>query len=52
MILSYSYSVPCDVIYPVIMKYIEKFGTSTNEYERKAAVKVLGDISDSDSCLD
>ena len=34
------------------MKQVEKFGTSKNELERKAAVKVLGYICDSDSCLD
>ena len=34
------------------MKYIEQFGTSQNELERKAAIKVLGFICDSDSCLD
>jgi len=34
------------------MKYVQKFGSSTNPLERKAAVKVLGFISDPDSCLD
>ena len=34
------------------MKYIEKYGSSQKELERKAAIKVLGFISDSDSCLD
>lgn len=52
MILSYSSEVPTSVIYPIIMKYIEKYGSSQKELERKAAIKVLGFISDSDSCLD
>lgn len=52
MIFSYSTEVPHNVVYPIIMKYVEKFGNSTKELERKAAVKVLGFISDSDSCLD
>lgn len=34
------------------MRYVEKFGSSAKELERKAAIKVLGEISDSDSCLD
>jgi hypothetical protein len=34
------------------MKYVEKFGSSPKELERKAAIKVLGFVSDSDSCLD
>jgi hypothetical protein len=33
------------------MKYVEKFGTSAKELERKAAIKVLGYICDS-TCLD
>jgi hypothetical protein len=39
-------------MYPIIMKHIEKFGQSTKPLERKAAVKVLGYISDPDSCLE
>lgn len=34
------------------MSNVHKFGTSDNELQRKAAVKVLGYICDSDSCLD
>ena len=52
MVYSYSCEVPIDTIYPIILRYIEKFGVSQNELERKAAVKVLGYISDSESCLD
>ena len=32
------------------MKYVQRFGLSNKENERKAAVKVLGFISDPDSC--
>jgi hypothetical protein len=34
------------------MKYVLKFGQSPKELERKAAVKVLGYMSDPDSCLE
>lgn len=34
------------------MKYVHQFGTSNNELERKASIKVLGYICDSDSCLE
>ena len=34
------------------MGKVEKFGKSQNELERKAAIKVLGYICDTDSCLD
>jgi len=39
-------------MYPIIMKYVQKFGTSAKHLERKAAIKVLGFISDPDSCLE
>jgi hypothetical protein len=52
MLFSYSSEIPNNVIYPLMMKHVEKFGTSPKELERKAAVKVLGYISDPDSCLD
>lgn len=52
MIFSYAAEVPNQTIYPIIMKYVEKFGSSPKELERKAAIKVLGFVSDSDSCLD
>ena len=52
MILAYASELPNATIYPIIMKYVEKFGTSQNELQRKAAVKVLGYICDTDSCLD
>jgi hypothetical protein len=34
------------------MKHVQRFGLSSKELERKAAVKVLGYISDTDSCLE
>ena len=52
LIFSYSSSITIQIMYPIIMKYVQKFGSSTNPLERKAAVKVLGFISDPDSCLD
>lgn len=52
MILAYATELPNGTIYPIIMKYVEKFGKSEHELERKAAVKVLGYICDTDSCLD
>lgn len=52
MMYNYACEIPNNVIYPIIMKNVEKFGTSNNELERKAAIKVLGFIADSDSCLD
>ena len=52
MILSFATELPNSVVYPIIMKYVEQFGKSANELERKAAIKVLGYICDSDSCLD
>lgn len=52
MVFSYSCEISNSIIYPIIMKYVEKFGSSSKELERKAAVKILGYISDPDSCLD
>lgn len=39
-------------MYPFIMKFVQQFGLSQKELERKAAVKVLGYICDPDSCLE
>jgi hypothetical protein len=52
MIYSYSCEVPHNIVYPIIMSNVHKFGTSNSELERKAAVKVMGYVCDSDSCLD
>jgi hypothetical protein len=52
MIYNYTCEVPIDVIYPIVLKYVQSFGVSENQLHRKAAVKVLGYVSDSDSCLD
>ena len=52
MIVSYSSAISYEIMYPIIMKYVQRFGLSSKEYERKAAVKVLGFISDPDSCLE
>jgi hypothetical protein len=52
MIFSYSCEIPNNIVYPIIMKYVDKFGQSPKELERKAAIKVLGYVCDSDSCLD
>lgn len=42
---------PNAVIYPVILREVERFGTSQKDLERKAAIRVLGWICDS-TCLD
>lgn len=52
MIYNYSCEISKKVIYPTLLKYIQQFGTSQNDLQRKAAIKVLGYICDSDSCLD
>lgn len=52
MIFSYSTAISYQIMYPIIMKFVEKFGQSQKPLERKAAVKVLGFISDPDSCLE
>ena len=52
MIVSYSSAISYEIMYPIIMKYVQRFGLSNKENERKAAVKVLGFISDPDSCLE
>lgn len=51
MVLSFASEMPNEVIYPIIMKNVERFGTSQIELERKAAIKILGTVSDS-TCLD
>jgi len=51
MIFNFASEVPNTVIYPIIMKNVERFGTSPKELERKAAIKVLGYVCDS-TCLD
>mmetsp|Transcript_17318 Transcript_17318/g.12318 ORF Transcript_17318/g.12318 Transcript_17318/m.12318 type:complete len:120 (+) Transcript_17318:310-669(+) len=52
MLFNFAVEVPNDIIYPIYMKYVQLYGKSANELERKAAVKVLGQICDSDGCLD
>ena len=52
MIYNFSCEVPNNIVYPIIMKYVEKFGLSQQPLERKAAIKVLGFVCDSDSCMD
>jgi hypothetical protein len=39
-------------MYPIIMKFVQQYGLSAKELERKAAVKVLGYICDPDACLE
>lgn len=51
MIYNFASEVPNQIVYPIVMKYVEKFGTSGKDLERKAAIKVLGYICDS-TCLD
>lgn len=51
MIFNFASEVPNQVVCPIVMKYVEKFGTSEKELERKAAIKVLGYVCDS-TCLD
>lgn len=49
---AYAVNVPNEKIYPIFEKYLHKFGTSKEEHERAAAVYILGQISDSEACLD
>lgn len=52
LIFSFSSSISYQIMYPIIIKHVLKFGGSPKELERKAAIKVLGFISDPDSCLE
>lgn len=51
MIYNFASEVPNQIVYPIVMKYVDRFGTSAKDLERKAAIKILGYISDS-TCLD
>jgi hypothetical protein len=50
----YNYAAECSSsrIFPVVMKYIHSCGVSNNPLERKAAIRVLGHISDTDTCME
>jgi len=52
LVFTYSCAISYEIMYPIIMKHVQRFGLSSKELERKAAVKVLGYISDTDSCLE
>lgn len=52
VIQTYTCEITYKVMYPIVMKFVERFGQSQKELERKAAIKVLGYIADPDSCLD
>ena len=52
MLYSYACCVNTEKIYPIFKEYLQKFGTSQNQYERAAATYILGYIADSESCLD
>ena len=52
MIFAYACELPNNIFYPLLMKYVDKYGQSPKELERKAAIKVLGQVADPDSCLD
>lgn len=52
MVYNFACEVPNPIVYPIIMRCVDKWGNSTNDLERKAAVKMLGYVCDSDSCLD
>jgi hypothetical protein len=51
MIYAFASEVPNAIVYPIIMRLAERYGQSSKELERKAAVKILGWICDS-VCLD
>jgi hypothetical protein len=50
----YNYAAECSSsrIFPVVMKYVHSCGVSSNPLERKAAIRVLGHISDTDTCME
>ena len=52
MLYSFASTVPNEKVFPIVKKYLQIYGTSTNEHERAGAVYFLGHISDSDCCLD
>ena len=52
LVFSYSSAISYQIMYPIIMQHVQKFGLSSKPLERKAAIKVLGFISDPDSCLE
>lgn len=52
MLYNYACEVSNTKLFPLILKYVTACGVSENPLERKAAVRVLGHISDSDTCQD
>lgn len=51
LIFSYADEVPNEIVFPIIMKYVNMYGTSKKELERKASIKILGYICDT-TCMD
>ena len=51
MILAWAYNVANEKIWPIIAKYLQKFGTSQDEHERAGATYVLTAVADNDACL-
>ena len=52
MLYMYAIVVSNEQIYPIFKKFLQKYGTSQNEYERAAATRILGHIADSEACVD
>ena len=52
MLYSFASTVPNEKVFPIVKKYLQQYGTSTDENHRAGAVYFLGFISDSDCCLD
>lgn len=52
MLYMYAVVVANEQIYPIFKKFLQKFGTSQNHYERAAATRILGYIADSEACVD
>lgn len=52
MLFSYACCVHTEKVFPIIMKYMQKYAVSQNQYERAAATVMLGQVVDPEACLD
>lgn len=52
MVFTYASVVHTEKIFPILMKYLQQYAVSKNEYERAAATEILGHIADPEACLD
>jgi hypothetical protein len=52
MLYTYACIVHTEKVFPIIMKYAQQYATSNNEHQRAAATVIIGQIADSEACLD